>query len=88
VLVVNEPVLISTGENSMLRYNFYYPRWAYDQYREFMQERSQAEGWRYIDFWNLVDESEFTNSAIHLTPAGTSSLAVQLAEALQEEICP
>jgi hypothetical protein len=87
VLVVNEPILISTGENSQLRYNFYYPRWAYDQYRELMQERSETEGWRYIDLWNLVDENEFTNSAIHLTPAGTSKLAVHLADALQEEIC-
>ncbi len=33
VLLVNEPILISNGENSDIRYNFYYPRWAYDAYR-------------------------------------------------------
>ncbi len=61
---------MSSGKNSDLRYNFFYPRWAYDQYRALLGEQAQAAGWHYLDLWNLVPETEFTNSAIHLTPAG------------------
>jgi hypothetical protein len=75
VILVNEPMLISTGENSNIRYNFFYPRWAYDQYRQLMLRRSQQSGWRYLDLWDLLPAGEFTNSAIHLTPAGEIILA-------------
>ncbi len=34
VLLINEPMFISQGQNSQVRYNFYYPRWAYDEYRQ------------------------------------------------------
>jgi hypothetical protein len=87
VLVVNEPVLISRGENSQLRYNFYYPRWAYDAYRQYLNEHSQQDGWPLVDLWNLVDESDFTNSAIHLSPQGTSILAGEVGKAIVKEIC-
>jgi hypothetical protein len=73
--LVNEPILVSTAKNSAIRYNFFYPRWAYDQYRTLLDEQAKAANWRYLDLWNLVPESEFTNSAIHLTPAGETLLA-------------
>lgn len=85
--LVNEPILISSGANSNIRYNFYYPRWAYDQYRALMAQDAQARGWHYLDAWNLVPEVEFTNSAIHLTPAGESLLAQRIAQEL-ETSCP
>ncbi len=69
VLVVNEPILVSTGANSDIRYNFFYPRWAYDQYRGLMTVLSADADWTYIDLWDVVPEAEFTNSAVHLTPA-------------------
>jgi hypothetical protein len=75
VWIINEPMLISRGLNSELRYNFYYPRWAYDQYRQMMGENSRARGWTYYDYWDLVPQSEFTNSAIHRTPYGETLLA-------------
>ena len=75
VWVINEPMLISQGLNSDIRYNFYYPRWAYDQYRELLGDASTARGWTYFDYWDLVPQSEFTNSAIHLTPYGETLLA-------------
>lgn len=84
VIIINEPMYISQGENSQIRYNFFYPRWAYDQYRQLMTEFSLEKGWNYIDFWNLVPASEYTNSAIHLTPAGSAMLAEQIGEALLE----
>ncbi len=85
----NEPMLISTGNNSDIRYNFFYPRWAYDAYRPALAAEAQTQGWRYLDLWDLIPESEFTNSAIHLTPAGEQLLADRLARALQDALrCP
>jgi hypothetical protein len=78
LIVVNEPILISQGENSEIRYNFYYPRWVYDQYRTIMSEENDANQWDYIDAWDLVPQEEFTNSAIHLTPLGSNLLAEHL----------
>jgi hypothetical protein len=75
VWIINEPILISLGLNSDIRYNFYYPRWAYDQYHQLMGETSIARGWTYLDYWDLVPQTEFTNSAIHLTPFGETLLA-------------
>lgn len=82
-LLVNEPMLISNGRNSDIRYNFFYPRWAYDSYRQTLLETAEAHHWRYIDLWNLVPANQFTNSAIHMTPAGESLLANQIASAIQ-----
>ncbi|MCZ2127764.1 MAG: hypothetical protein LC099_08350 [Anaerolineales bacterium] len=90
VLLVNEPMLISAGANSDIRYNFFYPRWAYDDYREMLRD------WKALDLWNLIPENEFTNSAIHLTPQGESLLAQNLAPHLLDRgqttndkgICP
>lgn len=78
IMFVNEPMLISSGKNSDIRYNFFYPRWVYDQYRDMMTGLSQKNGWNYIDLWNVVPANEFTNSAIHLTPAGESILAQKI----------
>lgn len=86
VMLVNEPMLISEGANSDIRYNFFYPRWAYDEYRALLGERAAANGWIYLDLWDLVPNSEFTNSAIHLTPAGEAMLAAEIAKAIQQ-IC-
>ena len=84
MLLVNEPMLISSGANSDIRYNFFYPRWAYDDYREMMSSLSQQNGWTYVDLWNIVPANEFTNSAIHLTPAGENMLAENLAPYILE----
>lgn len=78
MLFVNEPVYISHGENSDIRYDFYYPRWAYDQYRQLLAGFFQEHGWQFLDSWDLVPPSEFTNSAIHLTPLGEQMLAAQI----------
>lgn len=75
LVIINEPIMISTGANSDIRYNFYYPRWVYDDYRQQMSAASAREGWRYLDLWNLVPEDQFTNSAIHLSPRGEALLA-------------
>lgn len=87
ILLINEPMLVSDGINSDLRYNFFYPIWAYDQYRQQLEERSQMKGWDYLDLWNIVPAGEFTNSAIHMTPAGESLLASRVGDAILERVC-
>jgi lysophospholipase L1-like esterase len=85
MVLVNEPMLISDGLNSDIRYNFFYPRWAYDAYRQRLAEHAAARNWNYLDLWDLVPASEYTNSAIHLTPAGETLLANEIAEAIQTQ---
>ncbi len=82
ILIVNEPMLISQGENSHIRYNFFYPRWAYDDYRTQLSEKALENQWSYVDLWDILPGSEYTNSAIHLTPSGVSHLAELILEAL------
>ena len=82
VLIVNEPMFVSMGENSDIRYNFFYPRWAYDDYRQVLATEAAKRGWRYIDLWDAVANTEYTNSAIHLTPEGERQLAQALVPAL------
>jgi hypothetical protein len=79
VLVVNEPMFVSTGKNSDIRYNFYYPRWAYDQYRALLAADMAQHG-LYLDLWNSIPNPEFTNTAIHLTPQGSQLLAEKIGE--------
>jgi hypothetical protein len=87
VILINEPILISVGTNSDLRYNFLYPRWAYDQWRVMMSERAQMSGWNYLDLWNLIPGEEFTNSAIHLSPLGESILAIRVEQTILQKSC-
>lgn len=78
VIIVNEPMFISDGQNSDVRYNNFYPRWAYDQYRALLAEISTANSWQYFDLWDRIDSQEFTDSPVHLTADGTETLANNL----------
>jgi len=82
-ILINEPMLISNGINSNIRYNFFYPRWAYDEYRQLLTEHAAAGNWHFLDLWDLVPMQEFTNSAIHLTPEGEAMLSGEITEAIQ-----
>jgi hypothetical protein len=82
ILIINEPMFVSQGKNSDIRYNFYYPRWAYDDYRRLLAEQSSANGWHTLDLWDSVDNNEFTNSAVHMTPKGTAQFADQVGQAV------
>jgi hypothetical protein len=82
MIIVNEPIFISDGENSDIRYNFFYPRWVYDQYRAMLADYCLQKAWQCLDVWNLVPSEEFTNSAIHMTPQGTQLLALKLRDAI------
>jgi hypothetical protein len=79
VLLVNEPMLISGGANSDIRYNAFYPRWAYDAYRLWLHQESERQGWALLDLWDaLPDAACYTDSAVHLTPACSARLAALL----------
>lgn len=80
LLIVNEPMFISSGRNSDLRYNSFYPRWAYDQYRKLLQETAAANNWRYLDLWDSISPGEFSDTPVHLTPAGSRQMSAHLSE--------
>jgi hypothetical protein len=84
LLVINEPVFISAGRNSGMRYNFFYPRWALDQARARLREASDGAAWAYRDLWNAIPAQHFTDSAVHLTPQGSRQLAELVARAIIE----
>lgn len=84
VLIVNEPIFISQGMNSDIRYNSYYPRWAYDEYRHMLAERCVVEGWEILDLWDMLSSGEFTGSAIHYSPAGVEQVASLIGVAILE----
>lgn len=82
VLLINEPMFISNGQNSDLRYNSFYPRWAYDQFHELLNGQAAANHWHYLDLWDSIAPGEFTDTPVHLTPQGTA----QYAKVVGEEI--
>jgi len=82
ILLVNEPMFISDGRNSDLRYNFFYPRWVYDAWRLQLNELAKAEGWHWLDLWDAIEPSAFTDSPVHMTPAGTQQVANLIGDAI------
>ena len=83
VLLVNEPMLILNGiPNSDVRYNSYYPRWVYDQYRQYLDQAAVQNGWDYLDLWNIFPSGYFTDTPLHLTPDGERQLAETLAPSI------
>ena len=82
VLIINEPMFISDGQNSDLRYNSFYPRWAYDQFHTMLNDKAAANHWQYLDLWDSIAPDEFTDTPVHLTPQGAAQLAKAVGEAV------
>ncbi|HTP09666.1 MAG TPA: hypothetical protein VMP08_15525 [Anaerolineae bacterium] len=78
VLIINEPMFISSGQNSDLRYNSFYPRWAYDQFHEMLNDKAATNNWHYLDLWDSIAPDEFTDTPVHLTPNGMAQYAKTL----------
>jgi hypothetical protein len=76
-------MFISDGKNSDLHYNAFYPRWAYDQFRDMLGKTAVVQNWLYLDLWNAIPPTEFTDTPVHLTSAGNKLYAEQVAEALK-----
>jgi hypothetical protein len=76
VLFVNEPMFISQGENSHIRYNTFFPIWAYDAYHDVLKKQETEHGWQVLDLWDAMPEVDcYTDSAVHLTPVCSARLA-------------
>ena len=85
VVLVNEPIFISDGANSDVRYNAFYPRWAYDAYRAWLADEAQSAGWTLLDLWDaLPDAPCYTDSPVHLTPECSAALAQELRMAISD----
>ena len=87
ILLVNEPMFIASGENSDLRYNRGYPRWAYDQYREAMREEAIRSQWKYLDLWNTIPPEYFSDTALHLSAEGERLLIEQVDPLVKSMLC-
>lgn len=83
VILINEPTYISSGRNSDLRYNAFYPRWAYDAYRDLLAEQAAAHDWRYLDLWDAIPPEEFTDTPVHLSPEGVRLLSESVTSAIE-----
>lgn len=87
VLIVNEPIFITSAEHSTVRYNNIYPRWAYDQYRATLAAQAENTGWNYLDLWNAVPPEDFSDAGLHLSVAGERLLIGQINPVLQSMAC-
>ena len=88
ILIVNEPIFIASGQNSDIRYNDVYPRWAFDQYRELMTSEAQKSRWNYLDLWNAVPDSEFSDTSLHVSAQGERQLIESINPVLRRIACP
>ncbi len=86
VVLINELSLEGVS-NSGVRYNSYYPRWVYDQYRQYVADDAAQHGWNYLDWWNKFSPDYFTDTPLHLSPQGQHLLAEALAPSI-EKGCP
>lgn len=78
LLFVNEPIYIANGANSDLRYNTWYPKWAYDSYRTLVSTLAEEQNWYYLDLWDAIAPADFTDSPVHLTPNGSRQLSERI----------
>jgi len=54
MIIVNEPIFISDGKNSDIRYNFFYPRWHMISTVQCSADYCIQKAWQCLDVWNLV----------------------------------
>lgn len=84
ILLINEPMFISYGENSEIRYNFYYSRQAYDSWRAALHKLCELNGWPLLDIWDVLPPSDFSNSAIHYNAQGAEKLKPAVFDAIEK----
>lgn len=88
IILVNEPIqMVKDRPNSDIYYNYYYPRWVYDQYRQILGAAATQNGWNYLDLWDRFSSDYYTNTPLHLNPKGEQQLAAIFASSIQKA-CP
>lgn len=78
LLVVNAPIFVADGTHADVRYNIWYPRWAYDAYRE----QFAALDLSTFDMWDALPPSVFTDSPVHVDANGAQQAADLLIDPL------
>ena len=84
LILVNEPMFIADGRNSDVRYNNFYPRWAYNQYRELFTQLADENNWLYCDVWDAMPPDSFTDSPVHMTADATRDFSQILGEMITD----
>ncbi len=84
MIIINEPIFVANGKNSDVRYNFWYPKWAYDHYRDLMSQMAQTDHWNYVDVWDSIAPAEFTDSPVHLTADGSRQMSTLVVKAITQ----
>jgi len=87
VVLVNQPLFVANGKNSNVRYNDIYPRWVYDEYRQFMFMWSEKNKRIFWDYWNVLPPNNFSDTHFHRNPIGEMRFAQILAPKIQTLIC-
>ena len=82
ILIVNEPIYVASGKNSLQYYNSYYSRQLYDQYRNILLDWAYNHHQPYVDVWDSIPSSEFTDTPFHLSVNGEKQLASILSPAI------
>ena len=88
ILIVNEPIFIAAGQNSDIRYNDIYPRWAFDEYREALAAKAQEMSWNYLDVWDAVPAGDFSDTGLHVSGEGERMLIARLNPVFWKIACP
>ena len=88
LVLVNEPIFVADGNNHLVRYNGFYPRWAYDEYRQFMLGWTANGNHPWLDYWDALPPADFTDPYFHRRASGERRLAGLLTAELQGFGCP
>lgn len=88
LVLVNEPIFVANGENHLVRYNGFYPRWAYDEYRQFMLEWTVDRDHPWLDYWDVIPPEDFADQYFHRRASGEQRLAARLSPEILRIACP
>jgi len=88
VVLVNEPIFVADGKNHLVRYNELYPRWVYDEYRQFMLEWAEEHDHQLLDYWDTLPPEDFADQYFHRRSSGERRLAESLAFEIKKLVCP
>ncbi len=87
VVLVNEPIYVANGKNNLVRYNEFYPRWVFDEYRQYMAEWTKKPNHQWLDDWNVIPPEEFSDAFFHRRPSGEKRFAELLAPEIKKLVC-
>lgn len=88
VIVINEPIFVADGANHLIRYNEFYPRWVFDDYRQFMREWMKQHDSKWLDYWDVLPPDDFVDQSFHRRSSGEKRFAELLAPDIKKLVCP